>query len=181
MDGELPQAETTDALTGWSQDGDLRARWHAYHLIGDVLRSEDLASQPAADERFLQALRLRLADEPVPMAPAPLTANQHGQSAAGTQAQPLPQRSAARRWLAPAALAAGLMAALGLTLLPQLMTPTPAGPTLAATPALPAQASGTLVRDARLDRYLAAHRSQANSAMAAGAAEHRVQIVFEGR
>jgi len=187
MDGELPRAETDQALAGWSQDGDMRARWHAYHLIGDVLRSEDLASRPAADERFLQALRLRLADEPVPMSPAPLRlpaafdVDQDRLAATGAQAMPSPQRSFARRWLAPAALAAGLMAALGLTLVPQLMTPTPVGPTLAATPAGPAQAAGTLVRDARLDRYLAAHRSLANNAMAVGAAEHRVQIVFESR
>ena len=45
--------------------------WHAYQLIGDVLRSEDLAAEPAADEAFLVALRARLADEPVVLAPQP--------------------------------------------------------------------------------------------------------------
>ena len=184
MDGELTQAETADALAGWGEDGDMRARWHAYHLIGDVLRSDELASQPAADERFLQALRLRLADEPVPMSPAPLpmaaalVAGQARPAGVGAQAEPSPQRRPVRHWLAPAALAAGLMAALALTLVPQWVTPASMGPTLATTPV---QAPGKLVRDARLDRYLAAHRGQASSALAAGAAEHRVQIVFEAR
>ena len=34
-----------------------RSTWHAYHLIGDVLRSDDLARPPARDAAFLAALR----------------------------------------------------------------------------------------------------------------------------
>ena len=34
----------------WRGDGELREDWHAYHLIGDVLRSDDLAIAPARDE-----------------------------------------------------------------------------------------------------------------------------------
>ena len=33
----------------------------------------------------------------------------------------------------------------------------------------------------KLDRYLEAHRSLANGVVAAGGAEHRVQIVFESK
>ena len=191
MDGELPLAETADALAAWGHDGELRERWHAYHLIADVLRSDDLASQPAADERFLQALRLRLADEPVPMAtvpmatvpitPAPVRLPARPVADTAAQAMASGQRSGGGRWWLSAGLAAGLMAALGLTLLPQLTAPTPSGASLVAMPAVPAPATGTLVRDARLDRYLAAHRNLANNTTAAGGAEHRVQIVFEGR
>ncbi len=187
MDGELPANEQASALAAWQQDADLRADWHAYHLIGDVLRSEDLATRPAADEAFLQSLRLRLADEPVPLAPAPLAppepaiAGNDRQAANGGPALHRAARSRWRRLMAPAAVAAGFVAVVGMLGVSQLMTPTPAGPTLAAVPAGSSDASGMLVRDARLDRYLSAHRSLANSAMAAGAAEHRVQIVYEGR
>lgn len=187
MDGELPAHEVAAALAAWQQDADLRADWHAYHLIGDVLRSEDLATRPAADEAFLQSLRLRLADEPVPLAPAPLAAPEPAIAGPDRQAAnggPVLHRAARSRWrrlMAPAAVAAGFVAVVGMLGVSQLMTPTPAGPTLAAAPAGASDASGMLVRDARLDRYLSAHRSLANSAMAAGAAEHRVQIVFEGR
>jgi sigma-E factor negative regulatory protein RseA len=41
-------------------------------VIGDVLRSEDLATPAARDEAFLQSLRLRLAQEPTVLAPEPL-------------------------------------------------------------------------------------------------------------
>ena len=49
-------------------------RWHAYHLIGDVLRSDDLASAPGRDAAFLQRLSARLDDEPAVLAPEPLAA-----------------------------------------------------------------------------------------------------------
>jgi hypothetical protein len=44
-----------------------------------------------------------------------------------------------------------------------------------------AGASAVLVRNAQLDRYLAAHRSLANGAMPGAGAERRVHIVFEGQ
>ena len=159
MDGDLEPGAAGEAFAAWRQDADVRASWHAYHLIGDVLRSEDLATRPASDEAFLRSLRARLADEPVPMAPSPL----------------VPVH-------VPAAVAAGFMAVAGVMVVTRLMAPEPvAGPTLAAAPAGAMAASGMLVRDARLDRYLSAHRSLANGTAAAGGAEHRVQIVFEGQ
>ncbi|MFA6262799.1 MAG: RseA family anti-sigma factor, partial [Bacteroidia bacterium] len=52
-DGEAA-AEPGCAL--WRDDAQARATWHAYHLIGDVMRSEDLAVRPARDAAFLAAL-----------------------------------------------------------------------------------------------------------------------------
>jgi len=72
MDGDLTRDAVGQACALWRRDPESRQRWHAYQLIGDVLRSEDLANAPARDEAFLQALRQRLAQEPVPMAPQPL-------------------------------------------------------------------------------------------------------------
>src|ERR1700712_1139887 len=68
-DGDATESEAARAFQAWHEDDDARCSWHAYQLIGDVLRSEDLAAEPAADERFLVALRARLADEPVVLAP----------------------------------------------------------------------------------------------------------------
>src|SRR5471030_763714 len=70
-DGDATDSEAARAFQAWRDDSEARASWHAYQLIGDVLRSEDLAVEPAADESFLVALRARLADEPVVLAPQP--------------------------------------------------------------------------------------------------------------
>ena len=73
-DGEADPGESARGVSAWA-DGSSEARrsWHVYHLIGDVLRSEDLASAPARDQVFLERLRLRLADEPVVTVPRALT------------------------------------------------------------------------------------------------------------
>ena len=41
--------------------------------------------------------------------------------------------------------------------------------------------AGAQVRNPGLDRYLEAYRSLVNGVVAAGGAEHRVQIVFESK
>ena len=164
-DGEADAAESGRGCAAWSA-GDAAAResWHAYHLIGDVLRSEDLAGAPQRDRDFLARLSHRLDAEPAVLAPAPLQA-----------AAPVRRRA----WLMPAALAASVMALA--TVLVVAIGPgggNPA-PTLAAAPAAPAVVAvaasaaqvvaevappgGRVVRDAQLDRYLRAHRDYATA------------------
>jgi sigma-E factor negative regulatory protein RseA len=109
-DGDATDSEAARAFQAWRDDPDARASWHAYQLIGDVLRSDDLAAEPAADESFLVALRARLADEPVVLAPQPRV-----------EAEPLSLPVAAnasaavrpRRWQGPAAMAAGFLVVIG--------------------------------------------------------------------
>ena len=185
MDGALSPTELADACAQWRGDSASRADWHAYHLIGDVLRSDDLALPPARDEAFLQSLRLRLADEPVPLAPAATaTAVVPAQLVANGQPASQPLATGARRprhWLmAPVAVAAGFVAVAGVMVVTRVMAPEPAGPTLASASPAPA-ASAVLVRNAQLDRYLSAHRSLASGAVAGAGTEHRVYIVFEGQ
>jgi len=178
MDGDLTDADAAGACAQWRHDAQTRRDWHTYHLIGDVLRSDDLASAPAHDEAFLQALRQRLAAEPVPLAPAPVPVPQVGNGAMARA------RRRGSQWLmAPVAVAAGFVAVVGMLVVTRVMAPEPAtSPMLAAAGSLPAAgASVVLVRDAQLDRYLAAHRSLANGAMPGNGAEHRVHIVFEGQ
>jgi sigma-E factor negative regulatory protein RseA len=175
-DGELDGAAVGHACAGWRSDVSHRASWHAYHLIGDVMRSDDLASVASRDSAFLVALRARLASEPVVLAPA---------AAVATQPVPAAPRSASRRsawsWMAPAAVAAGFVAVAAVLVVTRGASPVAQAPALAqAEPLLQPVAQGTelvdaaaepqvlvvngqLIRDARLDRYLAAHKQFAGS------------------
>lgn len=148
-DGEkeaLPHAQAH-----WRDDAGARERWHTYHLIGDVMRSEDLASPPGRDAAFLAALRTRLAAEPVPLAPAPLA------PAAVAPARRL-------GWRAPLAVAAGFVAvATTLVLLrPEGFKAGAGGPVLSGnateTPGRLVVTGQEVIRDPQLDAYLDAHR-----------------------
>jgi sigma-E factor negative regulatory protein RseA len=173
-DGELDGAAVGPACAAWHADAEQRAIWHAYHLIGDVLRSDDLASDTARDAGFLGALRTRLAAEPVVLAPAAVERSLSAQVANG---------AAVRRghwsWMAPTAVAAGFVAVAGVLVVTrgagsapsappavpvfaQAATPKPEKPVPAAEPPV-LIANGQLIRDVQLDRYLAAHKQFAGT------------------
>lgn len=63
-DGQLHGEEFARAVQAATGDGQARANWHAYHLIGDVLRSPELA-QTGRDSTFLARLQARLDAENV--------------------------------------------------------------------------------------------------------------------
>ena len=147
MDGQATAADAAALCAQWRGDEQVRERWAAYHLIGDVLRSEDLALPPERDEAFLQSLRQRLAAEPVVLAPRPAR----------------PSRPHRLGWqVATGAAAAGFVLVAGVMVMSRSGTDSGA-PTLARdnTPEL-TLASGRVIRDAQLDRYLAAHKRVAN-------------------
>jgi sigma-E factor negative regulatory protein RseA len=171
-DGELDSASAAHVCAAWREDGRVRATWHAYQLLGDVLRSDDLASRPDHDAAFLTALRARLADEPVVLAPQPtavaVDVPQEQLVAAGSR------RATKWAWLAPSAVAAGFVLVAGALLVmrgPTTGSSAARGPVVAAASAVgavPATAvrlvprqvssSGRVIRDPQLDRYLAAHQ-----------------------
>lgn len=147
MDGELPAAEVADTCRVLRTDAQSRANWHAYSLIGDVLRSADLAQSPARDQAFLGALRERLALEPVVLAPTP------------------PEPARRPRWITPLGIAAGvaLVAGLAWTLRPP--APEPVSQMAGATPPqatvqVHVETVAVLAPDTRqqLEPYLNAHR-----------------------
>lgn len=156
-DGEAGPEECSRGLGAWADAGSVaRERWHAYQLIGDVLRSGDLAHAAELDRDFLARLAARLDAEPAPAAPVVDLA--------------VRRRS---RWMLPAGLAAGVLALGTALLVLHDPNPGPAGASrllAAATPpaANPGAASAAAVevtlagarvlRDAQLDRYLRAHR-----------------------
>ena len=181
VDGETDGAASDAACTAWKSEVEVRRTWHAWQLIGDVLRSEDLASSAERDQRFLVALRERLAIEPVVLAPAPLPAA--AEARAGREAGAASRR-ASGRWMLPSAIAAGFMLVVGtFAVLRPVGWPASPAPAVAmadtgsdtasplrqvasresADPMAAIVINGRLIRDARLDRYLAAHKQFAGS------------------
>lgn len=162
------QADAAAGVAAWSSDPQAREAWHTYQLIGDVLRSEDLARRGGHDAAFVARLRDRLTREPAIVAPLPAA---------------VVPRAVRRRWAAPAAVAAGFAAVAGVLVVLRQAPMADAGPSLvAAVPAASAPAAllvaadarspaasepplyrvdGNLIRDARLDGYLRAHRGGA--------------------
>lgn len=177
-DGALDDQAVAGTCALWRSDAEARATWHAYQVIGDVLRSDDLAHGAAGDAGFLHALRGRLANEPVVLAPQPLPEPQVMAAVAHAG------RSGSRwGWIAPTAVAAGFVAVAGVLLVartPDSPAMPGAGPTslsIAASPMVGASAlapvasgdtlamavGGQFIRDVQLDRYLAAHKQFAGS------------------
>jgi sigma-E factor negative regulatory protein RseA len=176
-DGELDSAESAATCFAWGSDAGLRADWHAWHLIGDVLRSEDLAADPRGDRRLVAAVRLRLESEPVVLAPMP--------PRVATAARDLGRQARPGRWTAAGAVAAGALLVVGtFAVVRPGEAPAPArlaradAPVVVATAAsagarpqsgepapLPIAivADNKLIRDAQLDRYLEAHKQFAGS------------------
>lgn len=171
-DGEVDSAAAARACSAWRDDPSVRLAWHSYQLIGDVLRSEDLAIRH--DASLMMAVRTRLADEPTVLAPDTAAA--------------LPERGrrapAARlsrwTWVAPSAVAAGFVLVAGALMVTRQSTPGGDPAALSASTQFDrsstrdggldstlqprgSMADVKLVRDARLDRYLAAHQQFAGS------------------
>ena len=72
-DGHLQGEAFVQAVEAISAEGDSRAAWQAYHVVGDVLRSG--SHSPCSDtSAFLARFQQRLAAEPVLVAPEPAPA-----------------------------------------------------------------------------------------------------------
>lgn len=136
------------------RDGDTQARadWRTYHLIGDVMRSAELASPPARDAAFLAAFRERLAAEPVVVAPpvVPVAAVR------------------AARWRLPAAAvasAAGVAVVAGVLVMARTGGDVPgaAVPLATAPPAPQLLVRDGVIRDARLEEFMRVHQGAAGA------------------
>lgn len=193
VDGDADPQEAAQLCRQWADDPLARAAWHEYHLIGDVLRSEELAVPAAHQSDFLAQLRQRLQHEPAIVAPAPV---------ARTAARRRPPR-----WLGGAAIAAGFVAVAGVLVVSRM----PSGGVEAAAPALAQQAPSLadglrraavadpsaqaaaasavpadeagVIRDARIDQYFEAHRGMRALPAAAvpGGGLRNVEALVPGR
>jgi sigma-E factor negative regulatory protein RseA len=63
VDGELGGQAFAQAIAWLEESDEAQAAWHSYHLVGDVLRSGELAAAGANDRVFLERLRQRLQGE----------------------------------------------------------------------------------------------------------------------
>ena len=172
-DGELDPAGSLTSCEAWARDAALRADWHAWHLIGDVLRSDDLAADPRHDRTFSARLAARLKAEPVVLAPASLG------GAVGSRFERPSRRG---RWTAAGAVAAGFVLVVGTFAVVRPGDSPPAqiarddvagaimAPAVAPAPATEVSAQpvaivadNKIIRDAQLERYLEAHKQFAGT------------------
>ncbi|OGB01601.1 MAG: anti-sigma factor [Burkholderiales bacterium RIFCSPHIGHO2_12_FULL_61_11] len=164
-DGQLDSEDFAAALQACQHDEFAIARWHAYHMIGEVLRSPELGVG-GADLAFVGRLKQRLAQEPQlgtqprsvdldSAAPAngiaPGELSHHGGPASN---------DANFRWKLVAGFASLAAVSAIAWNASGLLVPASA-PQLAQAPAaqqLVVSPQGPMVRDARLEELLAAHK-----------------------
>jgi sigma-E factor negative regulatory protein RseA len=153
-DGELRGTAFVRAVQWLEEDADARARWHDYHLVGDVLRSGELAATGARDAAFVTRLRQRLQNEAkFTVSESAVSLEKHEYASAN---------DASLRWKLVAGFAsATAVAVVGWHLMTGLNAPS-GGSQLAQVETLPAQVeSPVMIRDPRLDQLLAAHQQSA--------------------
>lgn len=157
-DGELRGEEFAQTLAACEHDPALLASWHDYHLIGDVLRSPDLLMTRTAAP-FLTRLQSRLAQETVePVAPTDASLPTPATLPAPTQAA---ANDSVFQWKMLTGVAS--MAAVAMMVWTLAVPTASTGPQLAqrsgsTDSVLVASPQGTIVRDARIDELLAAHK-----------------------
>lgn len=151
VDGELTPEALTQLLVELSQQDTLREDWHAYHVVGDVLRSADLAPN-ATEAAFWSRLEQRLGNEPARPMPAPVL------HAGVRNGAPANQRWA---WVVGAALSVvAVTVSVGLW----QRDVAPAGSQLAVAvseavvAAAAPEANDVMIRDPHLDALMQAHQ-----------------------
>jgi sigma-E factor negative regulatory protein RseA len=163
VDGEAQALEP--ACAQWRDDPQARRSWHRYHLIGDTMRSAELARKPAHDANFLNAFRERLAKEPVVLAPAALVASTAAQR---------PARSA---WAVPVAAAVGFVLVTGVLVVARMGPTTAPAASFELTAASAPQPAALELRvvsdrqavlvDPRLEEFLRVHQAAGGGMVAA--------------
>ncbi len=120
FDGELDHDEIAPLSAAWGRDDGLREQWQTYGLIGDVLRTGEQARAPSHDQQLFDAIRARLAQEPVVLAPRVRTTD-------GAQVIALPVATSRRAfWRRRGIPAAGIAAGLAFVGVMVLKLPQPA-------------------------------------------------------
>ncbi len=173
-DGELHGDAFAHAVDALATDAGARESWHAYHLVGDVLRSAELAS-PSNGADFVARFRARMQQEHVAVESMPGSLPVHDEmqdAASRVAAARTPANAPGFGWPLLAGVASlTAVAAIAWNVLGGAGSTRPAGAELAqAAPQQPQQtrverSPPVMIRDARLDELLAAHR-QAGGASA---------------
>lgn len=183
-DGQLRGEAFARGIEAAATDPAAREAWHTYHLIGDVLRSGEMAggTLPGA---FLAGLQLRLRQEPGLTVQGPVEATPRVAVTAPQQAA----NDASFRWKLVAGLASVVaVAAIAWTAVGGLagkpeqaqLAALPASEVASAGVVVPASATGVMIRDPRLDEFLAAHRQLAGASALQTPAGFLRNAAFEG-
>lgn len=221
-DGRTNSEQARQALDLWARDAAAQERWQTWHLIGDVMRSADLAPAHAPGDVFLPQLRARLQGQAQAQAQTqtqgPCQEQLRGELATPVLPAPFKPLNGVRSWVSGAGqivpavrnmlvrwwpshgplIAGGGVAALALALALGLthpwdngasssnlslevsndgQSPVALAASAAAGPVWRA-ADGQLIRDARLDEYLRAHRA-GGPAVPGGATGRFETVVLE--
>ena len=179
-DGQLRGGAFARGMEVAARDPAALEAWQTYHLIGDVLRSSELAAGTLPGV-FISRLRSRLQREHRPSVAIP---NPAPQAAAPAD---MPQETAANdatfRWKLVAGFASmAAVAAIAWSTVGGLAGK-PEQPQLAAVPAATApvaDVSGAMIRDPQLDEFLAAHRQVAGASALQAPAGFLRNAAFEG-
>jgi sigma-E factor negative regulatory protein RseA len=172
-DGQLAGEAFARGVELAATDAAAREAWHAYHLIGDVLRSGELARCAPAD-RFMGRLQERLRRERI-------VVESHAVVGAVRRAEAA--NDGTFRWKIVAGVASvAAFSAIAWTVIgatpgksqeAQLAAAPAAGTVLASTQ------RGVMIRDPRLDEFMAAHRQLGGAALVAPAGYLR-NATFDG-
>ncbi|CAJ0716117.1 hypothetical protein LMG6871_01683 [Ralstonia edaphis] len=169
MDGEIAAHEVLSAVE-LAKDGEGAAHWREYQLIGDVLRSEDLLNTRSSED-FVSRFSAKLEAEPHLLVPAV------AQRAKTQERHRFLVSPAWVRRIMPTTAVAAAVAAVSWVVVPQLRGPADGADGSPALVAKATQAAGAqaltvaatdntpMIRDARLDEYLSAHRQSATNGM----------------
>jgi sigma-E factor negative regulatory protein RseA len=161
-DGELRGEGFVQAVQWLQESDDARASWHAYHVVGDVLRSGELAALGTNDAAFVVRLRSRLQGE-VPLGQSEIAIDLEASDARHKRAGGINHREVANdasfRWKLVAGFASvAAVAVVAWPLVASVLAPSGA-PQLARVEALPTEGQAqVMIRDPRLDQLLAAHQ-----------------------
>jgi sigma-E factor negative regulatory protein RseA len=179
-DGELRGDAFARAVDIAAGDSDARHAWHAYHLIGDVLRSGDLGAGSEPD-RFLSRLQARLCEERQPAASAVAPRALQLAVEASQQSQRVAANDVNFRWKVLAGVAS--LTAIGTVAWSLSAAPVNGPAQLARVEAPTVLANtqrGVMIRDARLDELLAAHRQMGGASVLPAPAGALRNAAFEG-
>lgn len=181
-DGQLRGADFARGVEAAAGDPAALEAWHTYHLIGDVLRCGEFTAGtlPAA---FLARLQSRLKREQPPIAGTP-----GPRALAAPAGEPFHERrvaanDAAFRWKLVAGFASlAAMAAVGWTLFAGFAGKGAEAQLANAQPAtvLAGTERGVMIRDPRLDEFLAAHRQLGGASALQMPAGFLRSATFEG-
>jgi sigma-E factor negative regulatory protein RseA len=176
-DGQLRGDALARGVQAAAADARSREAWCAYHLVGEVLRTGRAPVGAAAPEAFLAQLRGRLQAEPAPRAAIKVLPEIVVRGS---------ERPAANDWrwkLAAGVASVAAVAAIGWNVVGTAV-PSSVQPQFAAVPAAGVTAAAvqpaSMIRDAQLDRLLAAHRQHGGATALQTSSGFLRNATFEG-